>query len=189
MGFYLRFACFFWLALTTYASFAQKAKHIGINVILETSAEVFIPSYGINYEQRFTKRSGLEADILYRNYSQSNGVTFSGDAYGYNSAVIQLKESHISIPALYKFYTRVVDVAAGPSFEFYLGWTQKSSNPTINLIGHGGIKPFNIGLLTKVSKNVKLTEKFYLEPEMRINPIITNDRRYIGIGIAGKYKL
>jgi len=53
------------------------------------------------------------------------------------------------------------------------------------LIGHGGIQPFNIGLLTKVSKNVKLTEKFYLKPEMRINPIITNDRRYIGIGIAG----
>lgn len=188
MVFYLRLFFVFCFALTTCRSFAQKSKHLGINVILEASTEVFKPSFGINYEQRFTKRSGIEADILYRNYTQNWQVTFEND-HGINSALIRFKESHISIPALYKFYTRVVDFAAGPSFEFYMGWTQKSSNPTINMTGHSGMNPFNIGLLTKVSKNVKLNDQFYLEPEVRFNPILTNDRHYIGIGIAGKYKL
>ena len=187
MRFYVR-SCFAVLfILTTFGSFAQKAKHLGVNVILETSADLFKPSLGINYEQRFTHRSGIETEILYRNYIQNWQVTFSNE-YGINSAQIQFKESHISIPALYKFYTRIVDFAAGPSFEFYMGWTQKSSNPTINMTGHSGTNPFNIGLLMKVSKNVKLSEQFYFEPEVRLNPILTNDRQYMGVGLAGKYK-
>jgi hypothetical protein len=48
---------------------------------------------------------------------------------------------------------------------------------------------FNVGVLAKVSKSFKLTKEFYLEPEVRLNPLLTIERTYVGFGLAGKYKL
>ena len=187
MRYYLKTSFAFFLTLCTYGAFAQKAKFVGINAILETSSNSFRPALGINYEQRFTKRSGIETGILYRNYVENMVVTFSSE-FGTNSSTLRLRESYLSIPVLYKFYTRIVDISAGPSFELYLGWGQKSSNPDIRVTDYSGRNAFNMGLLTKISKNIKLNDQFSLEPEVKINPIVTNDLAYIGIGLAGKYK-
>jgi hypothetical protein len=188
MKFYIRASFVFFLTLISFGSFAQKTKYFGINVILETSPRALQPSLGINYEQRFSKRSGFETDILYRKYIENSVFTISNGSE-VNTSNIRLKESHLSIPALYKFYTPFIDISAGPSFEFYLGWSHTSSNPTIRMTGYSGQNTFNLGLLTKVSKRIKLNEQFYLEPEVRLNPIVTNDRAYIGFGLAAKYRL
>ena len=184
------FTVFFvsFLALTSFSSFAQKAKHFGVNATLETSTSHFQPSLGFIYEQRFTKRSGIETGIYYRNYIQNILVSISDQTSWYSSN-IRLSERHLSIPALYKFHTRLVNISAGPSFEFYLGWKQKSSNSEIELTDYSLSSAFQIGLLTKISKSIKLNEQFALEPELRLNPIVTNDRAYIGFGIAAKYNL
>ena len=187
MRFHFKAFFTFFLALTTFGAFAQKAKYVGVNAILETSANTFRPSLGVNYEQQFTRRSGMETGILYRNYIQNLLVTFSSPS-GTNSSSIRISESYLSIPVLYKFHTSIVDVAAGPSFEFYLGWRHTSSNPTISMTDYSGRNAFNIGILTKVSRNIKLNEQFSLEPEVRLNPIVTNGLAYVAVGLAGKYK-
>ena len=176
------------IIFTSLNLFAQKAKHLGLNATLETSSTNFRPSAGIIYEQRFTKRSGIETGIYYRNYIQNFVVIFNSPT-GSSVANIRLSERHLSIPALYKFYTRFVNISAGPSFEFYLGWKQKSDSQTIKTVDYSNNSPFNIGLMAKIGRSIKLNERFNLEPEVRFNPIITNDRAYIGLGLAAKYKL
>jgi len=180
------FVCF--LAFTSLPSLAQKAKHFGLNATLETSSSHFQPSLGFIYEQRFTKRSGIETGIYYRNYIQNIMITITDQTNWYTSN-IRLAERYFSIPALYKFHTSWVNISAGPSFEFYLGWKQKTTNPDIKLTDYSGNPAFNIGLMTKISRSIKLNEQFNLEPEVRFNPILTNDRGYIGLGLAAKYKL
>ena len=176
------------IIFTSLNLFAQKAKYLGLNATLETSSSNFRPSAGIIYEQRFTKRSGIETGIYYRNYIQNLVVIFNTPTSS-DVANIRLSERHLSIPALYKFYTRLVNISAGPSFEFYLGWKEKSDNQTIKTVDYSNNSAFNIGLMAKISRSIKLNERFNLEPEVRFNPIITNDRAYIGLGLAAKYKL
>jgi hypothetical protein len=172
----------------SYNSVGQKAKHVGLTATLETSTSAFKPGVGLQYEQQFTRRSGLETGLFYRNYQQGLFVTIS-DGTNSVSSSINVSESHLSIPALYKFHTKIVNISAGPTFEFFMGWRQTNRDPVIRLDGYSMQHAFNIGVLTKLSKDIRLNERFILEPEVRLNPIVTNDRAYLGFGIAGKYRL
>jgi len=170
------------------SAFAQKAKYIGLSGTLETSSNAFKPGLGLQYEQRFTRRSGIETGMFYRNYQQGMIVTMTD---GTNSVIstVDVAERHLSIPALYKFHTKIVNISAGPTFEFFMGWRQTNREPVIKVDGYNLQNEFNIGVLAKISKDIRINERFILEPEMRLNPIVTNERAYLGFGIAGKYKL
>lgn len=183
-----RFLLVCFLAFTSLPALAQKAQYFGFNTTLETSSSHFQPSLGVIYEQRITKRSGIETGVFYRNYIHNIIITITDQTNWYSSN-IRLSERYFSIPVLYKFHTSWVNISAGPSFEFYLGWKQKSANADINLTDYSGNPAFNIGLLTKISRSIRLNEQFNLEPEVRFNPILTNDRGYLGFGLAAKYKL
>lgn len=171
-----------------FGAYAQKSKFAGINAGLESASSFFRPGYGVHYEQQLSGRSGFEIGVLHRSYSRNLYVTMSNQS-GFHSSNIILTESHISIPAVYKRYTRIVDISAGPSFEFYIGWRQRGDNPSMRVSHYSLTDAFNIGLLAKVSKTLKLSDRFYLEPDVRFNPILTNDRNYIAFGLAGKFKL
>lgn len=173
---------------TNSISYAQKTNYIGLNSTLETTSSSFKPGIGFLFERKMTKRSGIETGLYYRNYMQTGLVTIS-DASGYQSFSLDISESHLSIPALYKFYTNIVNLSAGPSFDFYLGWRQKHKNAVINLDSYSIDPAFSIGLMGKISKSITLNKQFALEPELRLNHILTFNRTFIGLGIAGKYKL
>ena len=171
-----------------YSSFAQKAKYVGLSGTLETSTNAFKPGVGLHYEQRFTRRSGIETGLFYRNYQQGMFITLS-DGMNSVSSSVNVAERHLSIPALYKFHTKIVNISAGPTFEFFMGWRQTNRDPIIKLDGYSLDNEFNIGLLAKISKDIRISDRFILEPEARFNPIVTAGRGYLGFGIAGKYRL
>ena len=170
------------------SAFAQKAKYVGLSGTLETSSSAFKPGFGLQYEQRFTLRSGIETGMFYRNYQQGLIVTMSDGTNSVTSAV-NVAERHLSIPALYKFHTKFVNISAGPTFEFFMGWRQTNRDPVVKVDDYNLQNEFNIGVLAKISKDIRINQRFVLEPEMRLNPIVTNDRAYIGFGIGGKYRL
>ncbi len=164
-------------------SFGQKATYTGITLTTEMTSEGdVVAGLGLNIERKITKHSGIESGLYYRTYKTSLYISTGTD---YNNFAIS--ERHISLPVLYKFYSRIINFSVGPTFDFYVGWKQKSGYVIVNTYS---IDPsFAFGFITKFSKQINLSDHLFLEPELRLNPILTYNRAYIGLGIAAKYKL
>lgn len=175
-------------ALTVFGStalLAQKKTRVGANFNAEVSNGHYgTAGFGGSYEMKLKKHGGFETGIFYRTYKADLVVLFDPAFYATTIA-----ERHLSIPILYKFYSRVVNFSVGPSFDFYVGFADKGKNSLFKVTSYSINPSFNVGILGKLSKNIKLTEKFDLEPELRINPILTTNRAYGGAGVSLKYKL
>lgn len=169
---------------------AQKTTLAGINFTTETYGEQLRPGIGLVIERKLTKRSGIESGIYYRTYHTDWSTTLTN---GSNPPVIfyyTIAERFVSLPILYKFYSRIVNLSAGLSFDFYMGYRQKNKSGTPLVVTSYNIDPnMAIGVQVKMSKPIKLDDKLILEPELRLNPVITYERSYAGIGITAKYRL
>lgn len=176
------------IGATTSIAQAQKESFIGLNFTVESSGNNFTPGFGVLFERRLTTRSGFETGLYYRNYLVKGYVTYNTPS-GSSSYAFSISERHLSIPALYKFYSRIFNVTVGPTFDFYLGWKQKHTNASIKVDDHSLNPNLSIGLLAKVSKKIRLNDMMFLEPEFRYNRILSHERYYMGFGIAGKYRL
>lgn len=169
---------------------AQKTTLVGINFTAETSGSHFRPGFGVMIEHKFTKKSGIETGLYYRNYSRTNTYLFQNSAgTGLVPYTIILVERFISFPLLYKFYSRLVNVSAGLSFDFYTGFRHKNKSQQITVTDYSIDPNMAIGVQVKISKPIKLDNKFLLEPEFRFNHVITYGRTYGGLGITAKYRL
>lgn len=168
--------------------FSQKTNYVGLDFTFENASGTFQPGIGMLFERKVTHHSGIETGLYYRNYKQDFIITVS-DSVGSRSYYGLISERHISIPVQYKFYSRFINLTAGPTFEFYIGWKQKNKTSELAVSSYDINPAFSIGFIAKASKDIRLAENFILEPEVRFNPIFTSGRRYIGFGIAGKYQL
>ncbi len=176
---------FIFTALISNISFSQKANFIKINLADEfIRYKLFIPGVGMSFEKQITAHSGIEAGIWYRPY-RVHGSILAGDLfYKYT-----LKENHFSVPVLYKYYSPIIDVTAGPTIDFFGVWTIDKYSPDLKVISDEERKTVGIGVLIKASKTYPISNKFYLEPEIHANSLLSIKRNFIGIGIAVKYKL
>ncbi len=178
----------YFTALTLFCSTviqAQKIVRVGANFNAEVSNGHYgTAGFGGSYEMKLNKHGGFETGIYYRTYKADIGFFIGPDYFPATVA-----ERHLSIPILYKFYSKFVNFSIGPSFDFYVGFADKSKIKFFKIDDYSINPSFNVGILGKLSKNIKLSEKFVLEPELRINPILTANRAYGGAGISLKYKL
>lgn len=164
---------------------AQKAVKVGLNFTAEVNSAHFASAgIGANLEKRITRHSGIETGIYFRAFQQDFFFRVDPDAY---YAVVA--ERYLSIPVLYKFYSRIVNLSVGPSFDFFVGWADKSNDSRFKVSTYSIQPGFNVGMLAKMSKKIRLSDRFDLEPEIRVNPIFTSYRVYGGAGLALKYKL
>lgn len=169
-------------------SFSQKGAYAGLSFTVESSGNGFQPGTGVVFERQATKHSGIETGLYYHNYVFSGDIIYT-DSTGSRFFPFTLSERHLTIPGLYKFYSRIVNVSAGPAFDFYTGWKQRAKSPGVTVNNYTIDPAFKVGFFAKVSKRIKLSDDFLLEPEIRINPVFNSSRYYAGFGIAGKYKL
>jgi hypothetical protein len=179
---------FFTIAFfTAFNSSAQKATYAGLNFTVESTSGALRPGIGAKLERKLTRRSGIESGLYYRNYVHGLVVTVvNGNRF--ENFPVTVSERQISIPILYKFYSRIVNISIGPTFDFYLDWKQKNKSSVV--VNDYSVDPnFSIGLMGKLSKSFSLTEKIFLEPEVRYNVNFTFDRIFAGFGVAGQYKL
>jgi len=172
---------------TAFNSNAQKATYVGLNFTVESTSGTLRPGLGAKIERKLTRRSGIESGLYYRNYVHSFVVTVVNGNRLENFPVA-VSERQISIPVLYKFYSRIVNISIGPTFDFYLDWKQKNKSSVV--VNDYSVDPnFSIGLMGKLSKSFNLTEKIFLEPEVRYNVNFSFDRIFAGFGVAAHYKL
>lgn len=161
---------------------------MGVLLGAENTFSNWRPIIGFTGEYRKTRHSGFEAGVQYRSAQQKFGILALIDTafYEYTTTI---NEHHLTLPFLYKYYSRIVNIAAGPTFDFYLGYGAKVSDPRLKIDNYSRTPTFGIGGLLKISKAINLSSQFVLEPEFRVNPIFNNGNTYAGFGIAGKYKL
>jgi hypothetical protein len=166
-------------------SFSQKTSFIKFNLTNEfIKNRSFIPGFGLSAEKRINKHSGAEIGIWYRTYSVKGSLRGGDLFYDY-----KLNENHFSVPILYKYYSSMIDFSFGPTIDYYGNWTINKNSSGLKVISDTEKKDFGIGFLMKASKDLSLSDRFYLEPEIHFNLMLTIKRNFLGLGLSMKYKL
>lgn len=165
--------------------FSQNNLAVGINFTGGfTSSSDFVVVPGLTLEKQIKKHSGFETGLYYKTVKLHGKVFVDGRVYG-NQII---KENYISVPVLYKFNSSLLNFSVGPTFDFYTGWKQSKKGIVFPWIYYAPNHKFIAGFLGKVSKTVGLTKRFFLEPEIRYNPVLSAGKSFYGIGISGKYR-
>lgn len=177
--------CLLWLA-----GASQAQTRIGATFTADlTYANQLRPGAGLVLERKLTRHSGLETGIYYRNNPVSFTTLFQVPPNGILSFNSSLHERFLSVPVLYKFYSRVVNFSVGPTFDFMLGWKQTAGKPDVTIDDYNTEHQFDMGAMFKLSKSIKLADQWLLEPELRLNPLFSGVRVYGGLSIGARYVL
>jgi hypothetical protein len=161
---------------------AQNKTYLGIDFVNEIADKDHLrPGVGLNVARTFGKHSGIETGVYYRSYIQSLSFSMEGNYFD-----VDIRESHLSIPVLYKFSSRIVNFSAGPTFEVFLGWKDVSSPDEVEVNDYDIDPEYNLGAMVKLGKDIRLSDKLVFEPELRFNPIFSSERVYIGLDLKLK---
>ncbi len=169
---------------------ANSQTKFGVMLTLEDANDVLSirPGFGLVLDHRFTRKSGIETGLFYRTFRTSGAFMTSepapADDYFFP---FEVRESYLSIPILYKFHSRVVNISAGPTLDFFVGWRDKSTFSGVEVSDFSVDPSFSFGGMLKISKPIQISDNLFLEPDLRINPILTSGRIYGGLGIAFSY--
>ncbi|WP_321371153.1 hypothetical protein [uncultured Draconibacterium sp.] len=161
---------------------AQNKTYLGIDFVNEIADKDHLrPGVGLNVARTFGKHSGIETGVYYRSYIQSLSFSMEGNYFD-----VDIRENHLSIPVLYKFSSRIVNISAGPSFDVFLGWKDVSSPDEVEVNDYDIDPKYNLGAMVKLGKDIRLSDKLVFEPELRFNPIFNLERVYMGLGLKLK---
>lgn len=168
-------------------AYSQQQSLIGLNVNGDVYPNRFRPSVGLTFEKQFLKHSGFETGLFYRT-SILSGVTTYINASGFYSYSFAISERHLTVPVLYKYYSKFLNLSAGPTVDFYLGWKQQNTGSSAQISNFEVDPKVNVGFLVKAGKTIPLSKRFFVEPELRFGSVYKFDEINLGIGIAGKYR-
>lgn len=181
---FLLFVLFF-LQIT----FIQAQTRVGVMLIAEDANDDISlrPSVGLVIDHQVTRKSGIEKGIFYRTFlgtilvfTELNGLS--------NTFFVNVRESHITLPILYKFHSRILNLSVGPTFDFFMGWKQTGGFQEVEVNDYSISPSFGFGGMLKVSKSIWLSDRMSLEPDLRLNPVLSRSIIYGGFGIAIKYQ-
>ena len=174
-------------ALTGLGAFSQQANFAGLNLNAEQAGSGFMPGFGLLLERKQTGKSGLETGVYYRQYIRRGQVLYGGASslYIYSFAVA---EQYLSVPFLYKRYTRYFTVSAGPSIDVYTGWKKANKGNEVPVQDYSLRPKASLGILAKAGKRFAFGKDWILEPELRFNHLFRYGRTAFGFGISGRYR-
>lgn len=183
------FSLFVLLFISSVHSFAQKETEIGLVGILEEYPDGgFRFQGGLVIDQKITKRSGFEISLITRSDKVFGNVEYNFSDGRKEYASFTLKEHYLNIPVLYKFHSKIVNIAVGPSMDVFMGWNQISGSPGLVVEEYDTSDRVIFGVMGKISKNFDLGKNLVLEPEIRLNPL-NDTRTFIGLGVSLKYRV
>jgi len=177
---------FLFVSLLCLNASSQKQIQAGLNANGEIYPDEFNPNIGLVLEKQLANRSGIETGIFYRTEKSDLIVTYTNPS-GYYAYPVTIAQRYLNVPVLYKYYSKILNVLAGPTLDFYLGWKQSGDDESVR-IGSFDVHPkVKAGFLIKASKPVPLSKQFLLEPELRFGSVDQLEAAF-GIGISGKYR-
>ena len=187
----MRFTLILLTCLFLQISFSNGQTKLGALLILEDANDnlTIRPGFGLVLDHRISRHSGFETGLLYRTFRTSGAFMTSEPPLGGDPIFLpfEVRESYLTVPILYKFHSRIVNISAGPTLDFFVGWNDKTTTPDVEITNFSVDPSFSFGGMLKISKAIKLSDVLYLEPDLRINPIFSSGRIYGGFGIAFSY--
>ena len=175
------------LIICTNYSFAQQRQkvYIGLSVTPElvSLGNGLRTGVGTTLDVKFNKNIGIETGAFLRTYEK----TFAGTTGG-QFLQVDVVDYHISVPVLFKYYNKIINISGGPSLDFYSGYKQTNHKDRVT-IPYSPSEKINFGLQGKLGKAIKLSPNLVFEPEGRFAYIFPTVRSYLGLGLALKYGL
>lgn len=171
-------------------TFAQNQTLIGINIHANISPDQIHWNRlepGVTFEMQIGKHSGGEIGVFYHTERITGMVNYT-DTSGIYNFPFTVVNRYISVPIMYKYYSRLINVAIGPMLDFYTGWKQKSAESSVQIQSSKVSPTVGIGFLVKVSKPFSLNKHFVIEPEMRFGSYRSFEGANLGLGLSGKYR-
>lgn len=144
-------------------------------------------NYGASFEARLTRHSGIETGLYCRtmNFRGRNAsrMVYNGPGAPVHEEFYMPRSygRYLSIPLLYKFYSRVLNVAVGFNYDILIDELRRDDRKT----------PRNeFGVQLKVTKDIKLYKGLIFEPFVQLNQRLTGeaDRFWFGGGVGVKYR-
>jgi|GEM_PF-1235413 len=173
---------------TTISLYSQKQQLVGLNINgLMTNESRFNIGFGVLYENQLSKHHGFELGLNYR--SKIMGEYYTVATLNIFNQLTEIKEGYLNLPIMYKFYSKIVNLSTGISFDYFVGAKDITNFEDIELISYDINPKLYTGWIFKISKNINLTPKFILEPEIQFNPVFNYNYSYYGGAIRLKYKL
>ena len=185
------------LCILKFNGYSQNKYFIGCSVIEDRAAAHLQTSGGISIEYLLNSKNGIETGINYR--TCLNDKVFIPYATGSNGVAFAhylISEKYLSVPFIYNHRSSLFNLSFGATIDIFVGWKEHQINtqkiPSYNFDS----KPL-IGILGKLGKTFRLSNKFSIEPDLHFNPIITtytsfsnkypHNIQYFGVGITTKY--
>lgn len=169
---------------------AQKRILMGVNInenIYPDQIELNRLNIGATFEIQMSRHSGGETGLFYHANS-TTGIISYPDATGPHSYSFTVSNRYLTVPVLYKYYTKFIDFSVGPTIDFYVGWKQKHDEFPYQIQSNTVNPKMRVGFLAKVSKDFSLSQRFVIEPEIRFSSVHAFDEANLGIGITVKYR-
>jgi hypothetical protein len=160
---------------------------LGVNINGEVYPGGFMPSPGVSFETQLRKHSGAETGLYYRTAITKNTINYSDSAGPARPYRFTVATRYINLPLLYKFYSKILNVSAGPTFDLFIGWKQKRDELPVQIQSFKEDPTFKIGFLAKVGKAIAASSRIIVEPEVRYASIQGLEGGGIGVGVAVKY--
>ena len=193
--FYKTGILFLFYLLATHNSHAQKKSslELGVQLMAEANSAYgsVMPLTGVQFIYQKGKHSGFETGLYYRTARFHLAYSIYDPSSGYQSGDLPMSERFISIPVLYRFNSRVLNFAAGPSFDLFLNWKAKNNKSPVSVTRNKNPNSIEVGAVASVSKSFLFGDKWVLEPAVRFNPIFTEGDPYVNsaLGFSLRYKL
>lgn len=140
------------------------------------------PILGFTYERKFTNHFGIETGALL--HTTKTDITHFGSN---NSGV---RHYFTNVPVLFKYYSNIVNIAAGPTLNLHTarGFYGGNGVDTISTSGMADPKSFDVGYNIKVSKSFLIKDDFVLEPEVYLGNRFEFKKPLVGVGASFKYR-
>lgn len=173
------------LLLSTIALYAQKQQFVCINLSGNIATESkFSLGFGFAYEEQIIKHHGYEFGLNYRNKTRENSLIINN-----NNWHVNVRENYLNLPISYKFYSSILNLTTGITFDGFFGGTYLTEIPNVEFGKYDLDPKMYVGWNFKMSKEINITEMFILEPEIQYNPIFNYGYSFYGATIKLKYKL
>ncbi|MBP6611554.1 MAG: hypothetical protein KA206_10765 [Paludibacter sp.] len=165
----------------------QKQQLIGIGVIgeMNNNEKNTHTGYALSYENQLSKNHGFEIGYNKRSVSYYYTLPVGGNYYP-----VRVKYNFVSLPLLYKFYNKIVNVSTGVNADFLMGWKDVTKNSTTEIKSTSLNPNVYVGWYVKVGKPISLTPKLLIEPEIHFNTLFGSSFScYYGAALKLKYRL
>lgn len=174
------------LFITCALSAQQQFVGVSLNSERKEHANVRL-GFGVLYEYQLSKQHGFEIDLNYRSKNEKMWLPIS--ISNNNEQLFEIRESYLTMPVLYKFYSNVINVSTGITFDYFIGWNSITEVENVQLTSYSMNPKLYVGWAFRVSKSIPLSPRFILEPQIQFNPIFKYNYCYYGADVKLKYKL